>query len=524
MKIGGPSSAVKRTLVIGAAVIAVSGIGFTWMQRTGKDDGLLRLYGNVDIREVQLAFRQPGRIAQMAFDEGDAVSAGTRLAALDAQPYREALAAAEATAQVAQTELAKLRRGLRPQEITQARQALKQAQAAAVDTERNYQRQSGLLASGASSQRTVDVARTARDQAAAGAEAAKAALSQAFEGFRKEDIAAAEARLAAARAAQAQAATALADTELLAPSDGTVIARVREPGSMVASQSTVYSLSLDKPVYVRGYVVIPQDFEQRLALRGSEPLVQVITDGSHPNTANYVENYAKGVVQNWRAGLEVAAPVQTVVLEPRYWFNPELESRRALIPGAIAIVMTIIGTMLTALVVSREWERGTMEAVLSTPASVAEILIGKLLPYFVLGMLSTLGAAALAVFVFDVPLRGSLAALLLLSAVFMVPALGQGLLISSLARNQFLAAQIALFTGFLPAFMLSGFLYEIDAMPAPIRAVTTLVPARHFVESLKTVFLAGDIWPVFARNLLAMAAVGMVFFVLAKRATRKNLE
>jgi HlyD family secretion protein len=257
MKIGGPSSAVKRTLVIGAAVIAVSGLGFTWMQRTGKDDGLLRLYGNVDIREVQLAFRQPGRIAQMAFDEGDAVSAGTRLAALDAQPYREALAAAEAAAQVAQAELAKLRRGLRPQEITQARQALKQAQAAAIETERNYQRQSGLLASGASSQRTVDAARTARDQAAAGAEAAKAALSQAFEGFRKEDIAAAEARLAAAQAAQAQAATALADTELLAPSDGTVIARAREPGSMVASQSTVYSLSLDKPVYVRGYVGEP---------------------------------------------------------------------------------------------------------------------------------------------------------------------------------------------------------------------------------------------------------------------------
>jgi ABC-2 type transport system permease protein len=175
-------------------------------------------------------------------------------------------------------------------------------------------------------------------------------------------------------------------------------------------------------------------------------------------------------------------------------------------------------------VVAREWERGTMEAVLSTPASVAEILIGKLLPYFVLGMLSTLGAAALAVFVFGVPLHGSLAALLLLSAVFMVPALGQGLLISSLARNQFLAAQIALFTGFLPAFMLSGFLYEIDAMPAPIRAVTHLIPARYFVESLKTVFLAGDIWAVFVPNLLAMAAIGAVFFGLAKRATRKNLE
>ncbi len=218
------------------------------------------------------------------------------------------------------------------------------------------------------------------------------------------------------------------------------------------------------------------------------------------------------------------APAQSVVLEPRYWFNPELESRRALIPGAIAIVMTIIGTMLTALVVAREWERGTMEAVLSTPASVAEILIGKLLPYFVLGMLSTLGAAALAVFVFGVPMRGSLAALLLLSAVFMVPALGQGLLISSLARNQFLAAQIALFTGFLPAFMLSGFLYEIDAMPAPIRAITLVVPARYFVDSLKTVFLAGDIWAVFLPNLAAMAAIGGLFFVIAKRATRKNLE
>ena len=275
---------------------------------------------------------------------------------------------------------------------------------------------------------------------------------------------------------------------------------------------------------LRGFVVIPQDFEQRLANRGVQPLVQIITDGSQPNTANYVTNYAQGVVQTWRDGLGVEAPQAGVTLEPRYWFNAELESRRSLVPGAIAIVMTIIGTMLTALVVAREWERGTMEAVLSTPASVVEILIGKLLPYFALGMLSTLGATALAVFVFDVPLRGSLAALLLLSATFMVPALGQGLLISSVTRNQFLAAQIALFSGFLPAFMLSGFLYEIDAMPAPIRAITWLIPARYFVSSLKTIFLAGDIWAVFVPNLLAMAGIGILFFLLAKRATRKNLE
>ena len=275
---------------------------------------------------------------------------------------------------------------------------------------------------------------------------------------------------------------------------------------------------------LRGFVVIPQDFEQRLTRRDGEPLIQVVTDGSQPNTANYVANYAQGVVQTWRAGLGAEAPSAAVVLEPRYWFNAELESRRSLVPGAIAIVMTIIGTMLTALVVAREWERGTMEAVLSTPASVVEILIGKLLPYFVLGMLSTLGAAALAVFVFDVPLRGSLAALLLLSAVFMVPALGQGLLISSVTRNQFLAAQIALFSGFLPAFMLSGFLYEIDAMPWPIQILTWFVPARYLVSSLKTVFLAGDIWAAFLPNLFAMAAIGVFFFLLAKRATRKNLE
>jgi HlyD family secretion protein len=257
MKASGLSTVAKRAFVVAGLVIVAGGIGLLWMQRADHDDGLLRLYGNVDIREVQLAFRQPGRVAQMVFDEGDAVSAGARLAALDAQPYRDALAAAQAQVQVAQAELAKLRRGLRPQEITQAREALRQAQALAGEAEQNFQRQSGLLASGASSQRTVDAARAARDQTAAGVEAAKAALSQAAEGFRKEDIAAAQARLAAAQAAAAQATTALADTELMAPSDGTVVARVREPGSMVASQSTVYSLSLDRPVYVRAYVGEP---------------------------------------------------------------------------------------------------------------------------------------------------------------------------------------------------------------------------------------------------------------------------
>ena len=165
-----------------------------------------------------------------------------------------------------------------------------------------------------------------------------------------------------------------------------------------------------------------------------------------------------------------------------------------------------------------------MEVILSTPASVLEILAGKLLPYFMLGILSTLIVATLSVFLFDIPLRGSLFALLLLSAVFMIPALGQGLLISSLTRNQFLASQLALFSGYLPAFMLSGFLFEIDAMPAPVRAITWLIPARYFVSSLKTVFLAGDVWGVFIPDLLGMATIGLAFFLIAQRHTRKNLE
>lgn len=274
---------------------------------------------------------------------------------------------------------------------------------------------------------------------------------------------------------------------------------------------------------LRGFVVIPQDFERHLAETG-KPLVQIITDGSQPNTADFVANYAQGVVQTWATGFTTGVPQPAVQLEPRYWFNPELASRRALVPGAIAIIMTIIGTLLTALVVAREWERGTMEAILSTPATILEILVGKLLPYFILGMLSTLMAAVFSVFLFDVPLRGSLFALLLLSAVFMLPALGQGLLISSLTRNQFLASQLALFSGYLPAFMLSGFLFEIDAMPAPIRLITWLIPARYFVSSLKTVFLAGDVWAVFIPDLLGMAAIGLVFFLIAQRYTRKSLE
>jgi ABC-2 type transport system permease protein len=273
---------------------------------------------------------------------------------------------------------------------------------------------------------------------------------------------------------------------------------------------------------VHGMVVIPQDFDLRLASPERGPLVQIVTDATQPNTANFVGAYAEGVVRSWRAGQGLEAP--PVGLVPRFWYNPEVESRRFLIPGAIAIIMTMIGTLLTAMVVAREWERGTMEAVMSTPASILEILIGKLLPYFALGLTATLVCAAASVLWFDVPLRGSWFALLMLSAVFLVPALGQGLLISALARNQFVAAQIALISGFLPALLLSGFLFEIESMPLVIRALTHIVAARYFVASLQSVFLSGDIWAQFFPNMAAMLAIGLTFFTITALRTRKSLD
>ena len=254
-------SSVKKSGKLKFAVVAILAFaiasGLWWLQQAEHDDGQLRLYGNVDIREVQMAFRQPGRIAQLHFDEGDSVQAGALMASLDAQPYNDSLAAAQATVWLAAAEVQKMQQGLRPQEIEQARAAVNQTMAIGTEAEANYRRQTKLLSTGASSQRTVDTARAARDQANAAVSSAKAALSQASEGFRAEDIAAAEARLASAQAKLAQAMTALSDTELLAPSTGTVIARVREPGSMVSAQSTVYSLSLDSPVYVRAYINEP---------------------------------------------------------------------------------------------------------------------------------------------------------------------------------------------------------------------------------------------------------------------------
>ena len=279
--------------------------------------------------------------------------------------------------------------------------------------------------------------------------------------------------------------------------------------------------------HIRGIVVIPADFAARLKRRNIRAPVQVIADGTQPNTASFVQNYARGVWENWqqqRSLDEGAAAMQAITLEPRYWFNEELLSRNFLVPGSVAIIMTLIGTLLTALVIAREWERGTMEALFATPIGRAELLAGKIVPYFVLGMSSMLACTLVAVVLFGIPLRGSLPALIAVSAAFLCPALGQGYLISAATKNQFVASRLALFSGFLPAMLLSGFVFEISSMPTVVQAITLILPARYFVSSLQTLFLAGDIWSLLLPGVAIMLAIGCLFFGLAVRVTRKRLD
>lgn len=244
---------VVTLLLVGAAGYA----GWSLWKANG-DDGRITLYGNVDIREVELSFRVAGRLEAMEVDEGDRVRAGQALASLDAEPYEDELAMAEARVAQAQANLAKLQSGSRPQEVQQARAAVRAAEAAFRNAERDYTRQRELLQSGASSRKAVDAAHARYDETAARLVSAREALEVAEEGFRQEDIAAAEAEVGVAVAQRNRAQTRLDDTVLLAPSGGTILARVREAGAMLQQGAPVYTLSLDRPVYVRAYVGEPE--------------------------------------------------------------------------------------------------------------------------------------------------------------------------------------------------------------------------------------------------------------------------
>lgn len=277
---------------------------------------------------------------------------------------------------------------------------------------------------------------------------------------------------------------------------------------------------------VNAIVHLREDFADKLRSGQTAP-VQLIVNGVDANTARLITGYVQGVYAKWlehrfaQEGLTLIVPVE---IRQRVWFNSNLRSRNFLVPGLIAVIMTLIGALLTALVIAREWERGTMEALMVTPVSMGEILLGKILPYFALGMGGMALSVGMAVWQFDVPLRGSMWVLLIGTSLFLLTALGMGLFISTVARVQFVAAQVAIITTFLPAFILSGFIFDIGSMPAPIQVITHIVPARYFVSILQTVFLAGDVWAVIVPNSVALAVMATVFLGLTYRLSRKQLD
>jgi ABC-2 type transport system permease protein len=276
---------------------------------------------------------------------------------------------------------------------------------------------------------------------------------------------------------------------------------------------------------VRGIIVIPEGFAAALAA-GRPSAVQLLTDGAQPNTAAFLAGHSRGLLAAWSAArLSSLAAVQIppLAINPRFRYNPGLHSRYTLVPGAIAIVMAMIGTMLTSLIVAREYERGTMEGLLASPVSIPALIANKVLPYFLLGLASTGVCVGFAVVVYGLPFRGSFIALLLISSAFLTAVLGQGLLISALTRNQFVSTQFALLTGFMPSLLLSGFLFEIDSMPVPIQYLTYIIPARYLIPSLQSVFLVGDLWTLFLPNVAVLLCFGAFFFIRVTVSIRRTI-
>jgi len=288
--------------------------------------------------------------------------------------------------------------------------------------------------------------------------------------------------------------------------------------SMPAAQELLLARAVD------GIVRIPQDFARHLG--SGDAQVQVLVHGSDANRARIIEGYVQGAIGAWSArqsaeGQSVAAgPVN---IQSRLWFNEANDSHYFLVPGLIVLVMTLIGAFLTAMVVAREWERGTFEALFVTPVREEEILLGKTIPYFALGMIGLTLCILSAKFLFHVPLRGSLWVLLGCSMLYVLVALGIGLLISSAVKNQLIASQYTMLATFMPALMLSGFLFDLRSMPLPIRTLTYLLPARYYVAMLQTVFLAGDLWRVILPNAAVLLVMLIGLLAMSRAVMRKRL-
>lgn len=277
-------------------------------------------------------------------------------------------------------------------------------------------------------------------------------------------------------------------------------------------------------------IVVPWDFSERLQNGQSVP-IQAIVDATDDNTANVIIGYAQAVVQgysavivnDWSEKRGHRSPAPPISIEARTWFNENLESRAFILPGVLALVMAVIGAFLTSLTIAREWERGTMEQLVSTPVTPLEILFGKLLPYFVMGMAAAIICALMAIEWFQVPFRGSFMTLIGSTALFLVVVLSIGFFVSVVAKNQLAASQLALMIAFLPSFLLSGFLFSIEQMPKAIQVVTHIVPARYYTTILKDIFLKGTPALMLYGQLLPLAILSVALALIATRSFHKRL-
>ena len=283
---------------------------------------------------------------------------------------------------------------------------------------------------------------------------------------------------------------------------------------------------------VDAIVRIPATFTRDAAAGGAA--VQIIVHGAEANRASIILNYASGALQQWSArraerlgsaARSDALPANGAVrIEQRIWYNSANTSTWYLVPGLIVLIMTLVGAFLTALVMAREWERGTLEALFVTPVRPVEILLAKVIPYFCVGMMGLFLCLAAARFLFKVPMQGSLLVIIFASMLYLVVAVGMGLLISSATRNQFLASQLALVSSFMPSLMLSGFLFDLRNVPLAVQVVGRILPATYFMELVKTLFLAGNVWPLILRNCAILAAYAVLLLGIARAVTRKQLD
>lgn len=270
-------------------------------------------------------------------------------------------------------------------------------------------------------------------------------------------------------------------------------------------------------------IVIPSDFAKDLETRRYAQ-VQIIIDGTESNTAMIAQGYIAGITEKFNLSMGAAHVTPVIDLRSRVWYNPELRSRNFIIPGLIALIMSVIISLLTSLTIAREWDRGTMEQLISTPVKPWELIVGKMVPYFLIGFADTILSLLISTYLLGVPLRGSVTFVLIASAVFLFGGLSFGILVSIMGKNQLLASQMAMLTSFLPSFMLSGFVFAISNMPAPLQAITYLVPARYFVTILKGVFLKGIGLDFLMLETFLLAVYAAAVFLLAVKKFRKRID